>query len=217
MKFREFVGEKKANEVRRRIVNTNLGKTESGFLRKVQRQNPDGSRIDKNQLYETYLGFALSKRNLKRVFDYIKSWLIRYDVPFKSTNPYLTTHLLTNLPSPTIFIQAIKGSKKSMSYKPKGTLTVISNDEKNFPRTIQIEPDDKDYLVLNYYQNKDHFKILERIFDGMDVEIINRFCHVKLFEVESGILNHRMYEDMMYSVPEIPEIRLGNIGLIRRK
>jgi len=191
------------------IVQTNIGPTERGFLEQVAREKPINS-------VPTYLGYGLSKKNLKKVFDYIKSWLIRYYIPFESVNPYLTIYLLDNLPKASIFINNIKNSKRGIIYKPKGTITVISNDERNFPRTIDIEPDDgKDYIVLNYVQDKKYNKLLERVFDSMDVNVLRRFCYVKLFEIESGLFKHKMYEDMMYSCPKIPDLRLGNVGLRR--
>lgn len=215
MKFREFVGEKKVREVRKKIVKTKIGPTEADFLKNVARENPDGS---KRNFTESYLGYGLSKRVLKRPFDYIKSWLIRYDIPFEAVNPYLTVYLLRNLPSTSILIKTIKKEKKGMVYKPLGTLTVISNNEKVFPRSPQhVEPENgKDYLVLDYVPNMKHHAILEQAFIRMNIEVLDRFCYVKLFEVESGIVGPEFYEQMMYSAPPLPSLRLGNIGLIRR-
>jgi hypothetical protein len=215
MKFREFVGEKKVREVRKKIVQTNIGPTEAEFLKKVARENPDGTKINN---IETYLGYGLSKKTLKRAFDYIKSWLIRYDVPFEAVNPYLTVYLLNNLPSTSVLIKKIKKEKKGMLYKPLGTLTVISNDERVFPRSAQhIETETGiDYLVLDYMPNNKHHTILEQSFNDLNIDVVDRFCHVRLFEIESGIVGPEFYERMMYSAPFLPTLRLGNIGLIRR-
>jgi hypothetical protein len=215
MKFREFVGEKKAKEVKKRIVQTKLGPTEAEFLKVVARENPDGT---KRNFIETYFGYGLSKKILKRPFDYIKSWLIRYDVPFEPVNPYLTTYLLRNLPSTSELIKNVKKLKKGVVYNPLGTLTVISNDEKIFPRSPQhYEPDHgKDYLVLDYVPNMTHVAAEIKAFNDLNIDVIDRFCHVKLFEVESGIVGPTFYEQMMYGAPPLPKLRLGNIGLIRR-
>ena len=85
------MGEKKVKEVKEKIVQTKIGPTESNFIKTVEKPK-------RKWTVETYLGFSLSKKNLKRVFDYIKSWLIRYNVPFESINPYLTLYLLDELP-----------------------------------------------------------------------------------------------------------------------
>jgi len=213
VKFREFIGEPKLKKIRK-IVQTNIGQTEADFLRLVARESIDEPIIKPS--IEAYLVFGLSKRNLKRVFDYIKSWLIRYNVPYKPINPYLTVYLLNNLPSiSSTIINNIKKTKWGVSYEPKGTITVISNNDRDYPRTYDIEPDEgKDYIVLNYNQNEEYRKKLDDALDDMD--IISKYFFVKLFEIESGILNHGAYEDMMYSCPMMPNLRLGNVGLIRR-
>lgn len=213
MKFREYVGEEKANEVKR-IVKTKIGNTEADFLKRVARENTDGTKI---RPIETYLEFGIKKSHLKRVFDYIRSWFIRYKIPFNSVNPYLTLYLLNNLPSVSVVMDAVKKTKNnSIIYKPKGTITIISSDEKNYPRT-HIEGDPKkDYVILDYFPNKKYNKVLEDIFHSMNIDIIYNQCYVKLFEIEKGEGRHKMYEDMMYSIPKIPNLNLGGIGLKRR-
>jgi hypothetical protein len=197
MKFRDFVGEKKSREIKK-IVQTNIGPTEERFLKEVLRENTDGSKIK----YEE-LGFNLSKKNLKRVFDYIKSWFIRYNVPFKPINPYLTLYLLNNVFYPQQITKKLRETKIGITYNPKGTLTVIPNKE-------------KEYITLDYIPNPFHISVIENIFNDMDVNIIDRHCFVRLFEIESGLLRNRFYEDMAYSIPPIPSIKLGNVCFLRR-
>ena len=180
----------------------------------MARENPDGSKIISDP---HYLGYGLSKKSIKRTFDYIRSWFIRYEIPFKSINPYLTLYLLDNLPSKSVLIKKIKDDKNGKIYKPLGTLTVISNDHKNFPRRIDMEPlDGKDYIVLDYIPNFEYRDIIENGFNELDIEIIDTFCHVKLFEIENG-LTPSFFSDMMHGIPKFPDIRLGNIRITRRK
>jgi hypothetical protein len=63
---------KKTKEIKK-IVHPNIGSTEEEFLKEVARENPDGSRINTK---EFYLGFGISKKDIKRVYDYIKSWFL---------------------------------------------------------------------------------------------------------------------------------------------
>ena len=204
MKFREFVGEKKAKEInnivvvkeivkKKEIIETNIGPTEKNFFEQVSMENND----------QTYLGFGLSKRNIKRVFDYIKSWLIKYKVSFESVNPYLTVYLLANLPSKkSILIEDIENTKK-ITYEPKGTIKVINYDG-------------MDRILLDYIPNDDYSYILENIFNSLNIYVIKKLCHIELFKIKSGIFTHKMYGDMMYSVPEIPFLKLGNVNLRRK-
>lgn len=189
MKFREYVGEKKLKEVKRKIVQTNIDPTEENFLKHVARENN-----------ETYFGFGLNKKVLKSVFDYIKSWLIRYDIQFKSINPYLTLYILENLPTYSKIINNVKKTKRGVIYNPLGTITVTGK-----------------YIALNYVKDVTYESKLQDIFDSMGIEIISSSCYVNLFKIESKktLKNYQFY-DMMYSCPKIPYLRLGNIG-IRRK
>ena len=210
MKFREFVGEEKAKKVEK-IVSTNIGETDIDHLKTVLRETLDGTKIEYREL-----GFNLSKKNLKRVFDYIKSWFIRYKVDYKPINPYLTLYLLSNVKSSQKVIKRLRETKGGSIYKPKGTLTVISAN-KNFPSVYGIQPvKKKDYIVLDYIKNETYGKVMEDIFHSMGINIMRQYYFVKLFEIESGKFDHEIYEDMMYSVPKIPEVKLGNAYLLRR-
>lgn len=201
MKFREYVGEAKVKEVKE-VVQTNIGQTEKEFLKQVARENPDGTKRKHN---ETYFGFGLDKKRLKRTFDYIKSWFIRYDVPFRAVNPYLTLYLLDNLPSKHVIIKNIKKTKRDIIYKPKGTITVMEND-------IAYS---HGYVIVDYVPNSEYEKVLEDIFGDLYIDVIEKHCYVKLFRFDK-ILSNRFFEDMMYSCPKMSNLKLGNIGLLRR-
>lgn len=212
MKFREYVGEKKV-KVRKEIVQTSIGATEADFLKKVARENPDGSKRNYN---ESLLGFGLNKKTLKRTFDYLKSWFIRYDISFTPVTPYLTVYVLNNLPTSSAkLINTIKKSKLGVVYNPKDTITIVSQDEK-FPRKYNLEGiENEEHILLDYYPNKTYNRILEDIYEPMNIDVVFNHCYVKLFIVESGKINQRMYEDIIYSCPRLPKLKLGNVGLVR--
>ncbi len=201
MKFSEYVGHKKTKEIKK-IVQTSIGPTEADFLRKVARENPDGSRIDNK---EFYLGFGISKKALKRVYDYIKSWWLRYHIPFTSINPYLTVYVLRNLPSnKKDFIKDIKMAKKDVIYYPEdeGDVTFLKGDgiEVRLEYTSDISFDDD----------------LKDIFEKRNIEIVKQNTYVKLFKIEK-MMDEELLEDMMYSCPEFPNLRIGHVGLLRRR
>lgn len=198
MKFGEYVGHKKI----KKIVDTTIGTTEEDFLRKVARENPDGSKINNK---EFYLGFGISKKALKRVHDYIKSWWLRYHIPFTSINPYLTVYVLKNLPSnKKDLIKDIKLAKKNVVYYPEdeGDITFLKGDN------IEVR--------LEYQPCEDFDDKLEDIFIDRNIEIIQEPTYVKLFEIEK-IMDEELLEDMMYSCPKFPDLRIGHIGLLRRR
>jgi hypothetical protein len=201
MKFGEYVGHKKSKEIKKKIVQTSIGPTEEEFLRKVARENPDSSKINTK---EFYLGFGVSKKTLKRVYDYIKSWFLRYHIPFKSINPYLTLYVLRNLPSnKRNFIEDIKIAKRDVLFSPidEGDITFVKGDD--------IE------LRLEYDHNP-FIEKLESIFEDRNIEIVEEHTYVKLFRMDE-MMDEDLVEDMMYSCPHFPDIRIGHIGLLRRR
>lgn len=198
MKFRDFIGEPKLTK---KIVKTNIGPTEEDFLKKVLRENPDGSKIDNT---EFYLGFYISKKPLKRVYDYIKSWFLRYKIPFKSVNPYLTLYLLKNLPrSKKELVEEIKSKNKNVVFSTieEGNILIVDG------KTIEVR--------LEYNPNNDFIDELEKIFEKKYIEIIGKYCYIKLFEIET-IPNEKLLEDMCYSMSRFPKINLNNIGIKKK-
>jgi hypothetical protein len=57
---------------------------------------------------------------------------------------------------------------------------------------------------------------LEEIFRERNIEIIKEHTYVKLFRMEQ-MMDENLLEDMMYSCPVFPEIRIGHVGLLRRR
>lgn len=183
MKFRQYVGENKSREIIKKVEKNTFKKEE--------------------KVTETFLGFGLGKQNLKRIFDYIKSWFIRYHVPFEAINPYLTLYRLKNLNDSEFLIKKIKKNKDSIIYKPEGTISIANNNR-------------YDYILLNYNRNG-YNDFIENVLDDMGVEILFDKCYVKLFKIKSNIIKPIMYNDMMYSAPKFPTLKLGNVSLLRSK
>lgn len=198
MKFSEYVGHKKT----KKIIQTSIGPTEEDFLKKVLRENPDGNKINNK---EFYLGFGISKKSIKRIYDYIKSWFLRYHIPFTSINPYITLYILKNIPSNNKdFIQEIKVAKRDVIFHPYGDGDITFLGENN----IEVR--------LNYEPNKYFDTLLYDVFQERNIEIVKECCYIKLFKIEK-MMNENLIEDMMYSCPKFPEIRLGHVGILRRK
>jgi hypothetical protein len=201
MKFGEYVGHKKTKELKK-IVQTSIGPTEVDFLRKVARENPNGSKINDK---EFYLGFGISKKSIKRVYDYIKSWFLRYHIPFTSINPYLTLYVLKNIPSnKKDFIREIKIAKRNVVFHP------VDEGDITFVKGKKIE------LRLEYDPCNPFMDRLESLFFECNIEPIKVYTYIKLFEMEK-MMDENLLEDMMYSCPKFPELKIGHIGLLRRR
>lgn len=196
MKFSKFVGHEKTEK----IIKTDIENSEN------LEEN-----LENYNTVPTYLGFSVNKKSLKRIYDYIKSWFIRYHIPFKSINPYLTLYLLNNLPKDKReFINTIKDTTKDVTFQPEdeiGSITIYSGKK--------IE------LRLEYASNYDFEDIIEEIIDSFNIEIIEQVSYIRLFEIQemecNKIFNKTFLDDMMFSCPNFPEIKLGNIGLLNKE
>lgn len=189
MKFSEYVGHEKTKKIKKNVKD-NIIPTEKENI------------IQNNQIY---LGFGINKKNLKRVYDYIKSWFVRYHIKFNSINPYLTLYLLSNIPNDRRdFIKEIKKTKNNIVYLPEddGCVTIYSGN--------------KNEIWLEYNNNQKYEKILEEVFNTMNIEIINKHSYVRLIEIDH-MVDEEFLDDMTYSMPKFPSLRLGNIGLLKKR
>ena len=176
MKFRDFVGDDEEIVVRPKKKPVHVAKPQTA------------KKILKDLDIETYyFGYALSKIQLKRFFDYFRSWFVRYDIPFSPVNPSLTLCLLTNV-NKYKFINRVKDVRRPKIY-PLGTVRFENG------------------LYIDYVMNPTFESELSSAF-GKEVDLIGNMCYVKIFEL--GKLNQKLMEDMTYSMPKIPYLVLGN-------
>jgi hypothetical protein len=57
---------------------------------------------------------------------------------------------------------------------------------------------------------------LEEIFENNDIEIVKEHTYIKIFEIQK-MMDENLIEDMMYSCPKFPVLKIGNVGLLRRR
>jgi len=195
MKFSKFVG----HEVKKKIVklvDTPIGKTEEGFYNLVARH-------DKPYITETSVGYGLSKMQLKRVFDYIKSWLIRYDVKYEAINPYLTVALVEGEYRRDRFIKALKRIRENQVFEPEGVFI--------------LREEDTDFIILDCSYNRDFVeKLDEKIFHFKLAKKENS-CYIKLFALEAESFPLHIFDKMIYSLPILPNVIVGSVGLLVKR
>lgn len=213
MKFREFVGEDVKEKIKQRnwneviqedilpafekeTVDTPLGKTDKGFYDKVARQ-------DKPYIMETSVGFGLSKMHLKRIFDYVKSWLIRYDIKYEAINPYLTVAKVEGNYKRDRFIKALKKVRENQVFEPEGVFLLREGDT--------------DYIIIDYLYNADFVKKLDECISNFSLAKQENLCYIKLFSIDSESFPLNLFDEMVYSLPELPDVKAGNIGLLVRR
>jgi hypothetical protein len=210
MKFSKFV-EKKDSRVKKHpnigqnfddfleeegiTIDTPIGKTDKKFFETVARE--------KRYILETSVGFGLSKMELKRVFDYIKSWLIRYDIPYEAVNPYLTVGTVHGNYKRNDFINELKTIRDAEEFEPEGVFI--------------LREDDKDYIILDYEYNKSFVDKFDKVLSEHELQKQENLCFVKLFSIPIGSFDLNIFDSMIYNLPEVPKVIGGNVGLLVRR
>lgn len=205
MKFREYVGEPDLEEKlkrivdapRKKIVDTPLGRTEEGFYNQVARRDKPMPMTD------TSVGYGLSKLQIKRTFDYIKSWLIRYRIAFESINPYLTVTNVEGDYKKDRFIKALKKIKEDEVFIPDGIFL--------------LREDDTDFIIIDCKPNEGFIKKLNECASNFSLVKSSDLCYVKLFSIKAKSFDLELFDQMVYSSPALPKIRPGSVGLLTRR
>ncbi len=196
MKFSEFVGEADLLKKLKKRVDTPLGKTEEDFYNIVARR-------DKPYTVETSIGYGLSKNYLKRTFDYIKSWLIRYNIKYEAVNPYLTLANVEGEYKRDKFIKALKRIRESHIFKPDGVFILRDGDT--------------DFVIIDYILDKIFEKSLNECISNFSLVKKDSTCYVKLFSLDVESFPLELFDQMVFSLPDLPKVRPGNVGLLVRR
>ena len=101
-------------------------------------------------------------------------------------------------------IDEIKKAKKDVIFHPvdEGDVTFVQGDKIE----LRLEFGSNEYINYRF----------EEIFENKNIEIVKEYNYVKLFEIEK-MMDESLLEDMMYACPIFPDIRIGHVGLLRRR
>ncbi len=196
MKFGKFVGHDVERNIRKKIIDTPIGKTEEDFYNVVARQ-------DKPYITETSVGFGLSKMQLKRVFDYVKSWLIRYDIKYESLNPYLTVARVEGNYKRDRLINALKKVRENQVFEPEGVFILREGDT--------------DFIILDCIFNRNFAKKLNESIMHFKLAKKEDSCYIKLFSLKAESFPLDLFDQMVYSLPILPNVTVGSVGLLVRR
>lgn len=200
MKFRDFVGDEDKDVILK-------------VKEKLESKTKSKPKKEVIEYHDVYIGFGISKPNIKRVFDYIKSWLIRYKIPFESINPYLSVSISTH------------DDIDSFVDKKENLIEDIENLKKEFnefePLNVFILRDERnrysDYICVDIRKDKDFYKRINEIYNEHGITNFNKVSHVRLFEIERDKFPMRLFEDMLYSMPEMINLKAGSVGVFIKR
>ena len=187
-KFSEYVGES-LDKLRNDIE---VNREEKKRIAKLEKPKP---------VTETLVSFSLGKKHLKRVFDYLKSWFVRYRIPFESVNPYLTLFKVMDIGDKDEIIREVK--KLDYDFFTDGKFVVLRED--------------KDYLSLVYSMNNPFMSGLREIFEDREISILGETAYIKIIAIERDSFPLHMWKDLIYSLPKIPNIKPGGVSFLTRR
>lgn len=200
VKFRDFV----KDDVIEKINKTKKEEVKEVKPSKKIKKTKEEVKEEVKEKYSTFVGFGVGKVYLKRVFDYIRSWLIRYNIQYEALSPYLTIGYVNNkVEDKGSLINEVKKINKNIKIKAKDVLITEGDNS-------------KDYIIVVFEENKELFNSLKKGFKKYGKNL-NPLSVVKLFEIEKGSFNSKLFEDMIYSIPPMPEIKIGKIGFLVRR
>ena len=194
MKFGKFVGHDIERSIRKKVKDTSIGKTDKVFYDIVANPKP---------VLETSIGFGLSKMQLKRVFDYVKSWLIRYDIKYESLNPYLTVAKVEGDYKRDRLIKALKNTRDNQVFEPEGIFILREGNT--------------DFIILDCIFNRNFADKLNESLMHFNLAKKEDSCYVKLFSLEAKSFPLHIFDEMIYSLPILPNVTVGSVGLLVRR
>lgn len=162
---------------------------------------------EKKWLEGTMIGFKLDETKLKRIYDYIESWLIRYKIDYKKQDkPHFTIAQIPGEYSKDELIRSLNDLHLNIKFNPKG-LTVFNGV--NVP---------KDFIVLEYKANTEFVKAFKKVAAEYEVRKFPDIRpHTSIFIIEQKSLPKNLLKDMKYSLPKLPILKPKEITLWNNK
>ena len=163
---------------------------------------------EKKWMKGTMLGFTIDPKDIKRISDYIESWLIRHKIKYDKPDHYHFT--IAMIPE---------------KY-PKDDLVRKLNELKNLD--IKFNPKDlqlfqglntpKDYIVLEYKPNMKFLKSFNEVADEFEVKRFPSIRpHTSLFIIDKNSIDQDMFKDIKFSMPKLPILKSKEVGLWNNK
>jgi len=162
---------------------------------------------ESKMMKNTMVGFGVKTSNLSRLFKYIESWLVRYNIKYTQVkDPHFTIAQITgNYPKDEL-VREINNIQKNISFNPKRIRLF---------RGVNVP---KDFIALEYKPNDKYVKLFKELSGEYEVrEFPEIRPHISLFSVEKEGVSDIFFEDMGRSMPPLPKLKAADIELWNNK
>lgn len=163
---------------------------------------------EKKWLKGTMLGFTIDRNKLKRISDYIESWLIKHKIDYKKPKEqhFTIAMIPKNYPKDELVRELNNLSNLNIEFKPKDL------------QLFQGLSTPNDYIVLEY---KPNFKFLESFNSVASKFDVKKFAgirpHTSLFIIDKNSINQNLLKDIKFSMPKLPVLKSKEVGLWNNK
>jgi len=159
------------------------------------------------KLKGTMVGFGIDSIKLKKIYDYIESWLIKFKIDYEiQKDPHFSIAIIPGTYNKDELVREMNLISKNQYFKPK-KITILRG--KNFK---------KDFISIEYKPNKefiDDFNEISSKFDVVKFDTIRP--HISLFIIEQDSKINEFYDDMIGGMPKLPKIKPSEIELWNQK
>jgi len=159
--------------------------------------------LEAKKLDNTMIGYGIDSFQVKRLQDYIGSWLKRFKIENNKVETYhITIAQIPEQYEKTNLIQTINNIKKGIIFNPKEIHLFKGKDNKT------------DYIVIEYKVNIDFINAFREVEDDYAVRYFGSIRpHVSLFSIKAGSISPQMWNDIKYSMPPLPRVKAKKVEL----
>ena len=161
--------------------------------------------LEAKKMGNTMIGFGVDKLKMKRLQNYIGSWLDRFNVSYdKIENPHISIAQIPDVEDKDSLVRTVQKISKGISFNPK---------QIHLFRGVV-----KDFIAIEYKAND---KFVNAFYDVSKDRPVKWFGsikpHTSLFSVEKGSIDDKMWKDMLYSMPKLPKVDAKKVELWNKK
>lgn len=161
------------------------------------------------KLQKTMIGYKVKYSDIEKLSEYIKSWLDRYNIPYKQNKDIHVT--VAQIPGRYSKDKIIRTMQKLPSYitlSPKKLKLLYGQNVKKWFITIEYKKHEK-YLLA-------HEKIKEQLPEVM-VFPGGMKPHISLFTLDTSEVDPYLWNEVTQRKPKIPKIKVTDLQLYNSK
>jgi len=162
---------------------------------------------ESKKLKGTMVGFGIESSKLKEIYDYIESWLIKYNISYvKQKNPHFSIAMIPGTYDKDEIVREMNLISKGQIFKPKD-ITILKGKKTK-----------KDFISIEYKPGKEFINNFNKISDKFEVVKFGAVRpHISLFMIDQDSKINDFYVDMIHDMPKLPRVKPSKIELWNQK